>query len=230
MQFFWSPQPPHPLQSQFYHDELHAADFNFPDAIFLVAAAALLNSVAFISTQDDTDRAVVAERQVRCLQDALNKQELVQAITQPTKDVPSPEEFFSSMIESLDTESPSKAMQNFCANVLKKCADPSSGKGKLYRIGNKRKLNFVLQGYSKRVSKLSNNSRSRSRKQWVYNQALAVDKRLNCLPKADTYKGDIIRALANRSGLVVLRQSQVEMDIYEAIALRDHMESSTNAF
>ncbi len=64
----------------------------------------------------------------------------------------------------------------------------------------------------------------------MYKQALAIDKRLDYLPEADAYKGKIIRALAKRTGLVVLRQSQVQMDIHEAIALRDHMNSSTSAF
>ena len=140
----------------------------------------------------------------------------------------STEEILRRLVNRLDHEDPSTSVQSYCASVLKKVADPLSGNGSLSRKRD-RSLGFTI-GAGRPTQYVSKNGGSpESVLQRVYRHARALDAFLEDLPNAAQHREAVLRLVAKRSGFVIRPASDAELDIHQAIALRDHMGGSTNS-
>ena len=93
--------------------------------------------------QDYCDRTIVAERKIRVLEEVREKAEIRRALESPCRDatpvlprttsVSSPESMLEALLRQVNDAPPTASVQAFCATVLRKVADPVSGKGTLSR-------------------------------------------------------------------------------------------------
>ena len=102
-----------------------------------------MHSILAQCTQEIGDRAISAERRIRALEAAEEKAELRRKAESPvTKDslpvpatptTPSVERMIANLTSHIESTTPCPLLQSFCAVVLRKVADPRSGKGTLAR-------------------------------------------------------------------------------------------------
>ncbi len=200
----------------------------------IVYVVSLLNLV-----QLDIDKYVAAERRIRELEDAYKKERIVNLTLRqskpasPTFRPPQPPlsqaAFFHKMLLELKANGPSSNMQMFCAAVLKKCADPLSGKGSLIRKRGQRKVKFeLINGYSLRSLRFRSDSTKLSKSKWLYEHACLLEKHINKMTSTDVTGEAVLRMVAKRFGLICMKKSDLQLDKHQALALRDHMKTSSN--
>ncbi len=203
--------------------------------------------------QADTDRAVQAERRVRVLEDALEKERVYssavltsveqQSLTDvspspsapeslPTKIDPTSDQLYPVLLSFVEKQEPTSNMQNFCAAVLSKCADPTSGRGDLFRKDRQRRLRFsILRGHKEQSlsSAPCADLSPRTAAKRVYRCALVLDRQLNSISNSPEHKDAVLRGLVKRCGYDLFKPDDIELSPHQLLALRDHMKNSTNS-
>ena len=185
------------------------------------------------------DRAINAERDVRLLhdalvkqksasdafKDALRKEQVAQAATHRASLLN--DDDVRDVMCSVSTGAPSIALQDFAARILSRCVRGSTAKGSLQRLNRQTPLGFSLV-QRRGVEKTSSQA---SLRRSIRHQAARVVQHYGALPSVgDDQKAILyfLKCVAKKVECVVLGEKDTVLDAHQCVALRDHMQGSTN--
>lgn len=134
-------------------------------------------------------------------------------------------ELFESLVTRLRHQLPTTAMQNFAADVLRKCVIPGSNSGELTCSRGVPSLSFSL--VSKRRA-ISATATAKSRHRWLQRKVDEISTLLRQMSDTPTTVDAALRSLAKVFGYSILKNSDVRLDANQCVALRDHMKATTN--
>ena len=147
-----------------------------------------------------SDRAISAERQVRILEDAKRKEDTGRIMTTPPT---MQQQVASEPVRRAASELPNKelirllsgniedgplcpSIQSFCASLLRKVADTSSGKGSLSRKG-RGDLHFTLGKERTKTKTPVHDASPTTTARRIYRRAKAIDDLIRDMPNGEKH-------------------------------------------
>ena len=189
------------------------------------------------SVRELTDELERQKSLTATFQDALTKQRVASSAVTGDQMAPSVapvldstslvEKVLNQLLLELAESGPSPAVQNFCAEVMLQVVGRGCESGSLLRTARRKPLNFFVSRMEYSVAKEAS---STTKRQYIRSLVAYVKQKLRAYPSQGTADpvSYFLKAFGRQVGYIMLRAEDHQLDVNQCVALRDHMQTSTN--